>query len=185
MLPLPTKLVVWAHKSNDADWSEDSYHRLHEVTTAQDMWGCLRVMHDFMDELMFFVMVGDAVPRWEHESNVRGGYYSVRADAKNIRQVLESIVCKMVAGVLIRADNAADAVAGVSTSSKGKFSIIKTWMTNCDVTDSAALAIDGGARNTVRFTPHIGKSTGDGTSPSRASVSPREGVDKKDEICKK
>ena len=73
---MPFGLLVWAHKTNDSDWSDASYTRLYEINTVEQFWGCVKVMQDFMEELMFFVMLNDAVPRWEHESNRHGGYFS-------------------------------------------------------------------------------------------------------------
>lgn len=155
-------LVVWAHKSNDTNWDHDSYFRLHEVETVKEFWGSVRVMNDFLGEMMFFVMVEDGVPRWEHEDNKLGGYWSVRVDGKHVQQVFENILCKVATGTLIR-DVGADLdteIVGVSTSMKGKFGILKIWMKTCDLKDPHAIAIDGPARNTLRFTQHLGKDLG-------------------------
>ena len=169
---LPLRFAVWGHKANDTDWSEGSYVRLGEVATIEDFWGAVMVMQDFLDEMMFFMMVEGAVPRWEHESNRDGGYFSVRVDTKGIKATLENMACKLVSGTLLRgasmaptggadaADRPSSQVVGLSTSSKGKFGIIKAWMRTCEVTNGSALAIDGAAKNTVRFTPHVGKSCG-------------------------
>ena len=157
MVLMPFSLVVWAHKTNDTDWSDTSYARLYEIRTIEEFWGCVKVMQDFMEELMFFVMVNDAVPRWEHESNRNGGYFSVRIENKGMKQTFENIVCKMLCGTLVRNDNAE--LIGISTSSKGKFGILKAWMRTCDMTDSKMIAIDGVPKNSIRFTPHVGKYT--------------------------
>lgn len=162
LIPLP--LVVWAHKVNDRDWSEQSYHKLYEITTAQEMWECINTMYEFIEQLMFFVMVDGAIPRWEHESNKNGGYFSVRVDAKNTRAVFETMMCRMVSNTFLREGMSHDdsRVVGLSTSNKGKFSIIKAWMSTCDVTDANAVAIDGVQRSMIRFTPHVGKACGGG-----------------------
>lgn len=159
---LPIKLVIWAHKNNDPDWSPKSYHKLHEVLTVQEMWACINTMYEFIDELMFFVMIDDAVPRWEHESNVNGGYFSARVDAKNTRAVFETMVCRMVSNTFIRdvAMHVDCKVVGLSTSNKGRFGIIKAWMNSCAVTDSNDVVIDGVPRSMIRFTPHLGKCCG-------------------------
>ena len=155
MVSMPFGLVVWAHKTNDSDWSDASYTRLYEINTVEQFWGCVKVMQDFMEELMFFVMLNDAVPRWEHESNRHGGYFSVRVENKCMKQAFESLLCKMVCGSLMR--NEDSTLVGISTSSKGKFGILKAWMRTCCVTDNKMIAIDGVPKNSVRFTPHTGK----------------------------
>jgi hypothetical protein len=132
-LTLNDTWACWAHLPHDTDWSVKSYKPLCEISTVEETRGFIHHVPDGMiQNCMLFVMRKGIDPLWEHPRNRKGGSFSYKVDTNNIVVAWKELVCRLAGETLIRADDAAATINGITISPKRNFCIIKIWLSTCN-----------------------------------------------------
>jgi hypothetical protein len=151
---------VWSfyvHSPDETSWTLESYHRLGDVSTVEDLRAMHRAVAPFAAHGMIFAMREHVFPCWDDKSNIDGGCLSLKVPLGAVAATWDLLV-KRVAGETLGATAATpwDAVNGLSISPKRGFCIIKLWLradaypqppaTAPEATAAAAAAASEGAR---------------------------------------
>lgn len=118
--------VLWYHRVNDNNWTEDSYTRLCEINTVEDFWKVMNTIEVYSSG-MFFLMRGSIFPRWEDINNIGGGYWSFRISKNESDEAWENVLVALIGNTLTKDINDMELVNGVSISPKINNCIIKVW----------------------------------------------------------
>jgi hypothetical protein len=123
--------VIWMHSNTNSDWSLSSYKIISISHTLEELFAAWRSISNFTRDAMFFFMKGEYPPRWDEVQYENGGYISLKVDTNNSSRIIEEVLCKTVGLTLY--NSICDDIVGISTSSKGKITIVKIWCTTSNV----------------------------------------------------
>ena len=118
--------ILWYHSVNDNKWTEDSYRKLCELNSLEDMWKLMNTISTFTSG-MFFLMREDIFPRWEDINNIDGGYWSFRVTKKNTDDAWQNLIATLISNNLMKDINNMPLINGISLSPKINNCIIKIW----------------------------------------------------------
>lgn len=122
--------VCYYHEPEDPSWTEESYKRLQEVHTWEELGALLRELgpHKTTNGLLR-IMRGGTSPLWENKKNIRGGSYCLKISRRNAIEVFKRCVAAAALGTA--AKDPANEIVGVTISPKKGSCIIKLWNLNC------------------------------------------------------
>ena len=121
--------VLWFHKVNDSNWSIDSYSKVFEINTYNDLLFILKELENISSG-MFFLMNKGIIPIFEDIHNVNGGYWSVRVAKKDAYSFWEKIVYYLCIDCITIDSNDEEKINGISISPKINNCIFKIWNSN-------------------------------------------------------
>jgi hypothetical protein len=122
---------VWTfyfHDPDDNRWTLESYRRLGDAASVEDMWELQSAIADKVPHGMFFAMREHVFPCWDDKHNIDGGCLSIKVPVRAAVPAWE-LLLKRALGETLLADPAAwSSVNGVSISPKRGFCIVKLWL---------------------------------------------------------
>jgi translation initiation factor 4E len=121
--------VLWFHKVNDSNWNLDSYVKVFEIKTYHDLLFILKDI-DNISSGMFFLMKDGIKPIFEDESNIKGGYWSIRISKKDSYDFWEKIIYNMCIENITINEEYEKKINGLSISPKINNCIFKIWNSN-------------------------------------------------------
>lgn len=121
---ITTNSNVWFHDIYNNSWDLSSYKHFMNINTSKDFW----MFHNKIDikKGMYFIMNNGIKPLWEDPENIRGVYYSLKADENVVYKDFLEISMGYVTNTLLTTGN--EYVTGVSVTKKNKFHVIKIWL---------------------------------------------------------
>ena len=136
--PLKTAWTLWAHFSDDKDWSESSYHELYtfnDVRTAVALTRCLP--EHVIRGSMLFIMRKGIKPTWEDPQNRDGGAFSYKIPVDSVQDAWRMMTYGLIGEVLVPT-----AVPnGITISPKRGFCVVKIWMSTCEQQDPNSISV--------------------------------------------
>jgi len=136
---LKNKWTLWAHLSNETDWSLNSYKN---ITTFNSVESILTLYENLPENIikycMLFIMKEGITPVWEDEQNRNGGCFSYKINNKILLlKILERFIIFINGRKHLNRKNDYfnNNINGITISPKKNFCIIKIWISNCDNTD--------------------------------------------------
>lgn len=75
--PIHNNWDVWYHRTDDEQWTMDSYQKIAVIRCWEDFWSVYQAVPTWLNG-MFFLMRENIFPKWEDEQNIRGGYWSFK-----------------------------------------------------------------------------------------------------------
>jgi hypothetical protein len=135
---LNSKWTLWYHKSNDADWSLESYIKLASFSSIEEfsiVYDSLKPIH--IQNAMLFLMREDISPIWESEENKDGGCFSFKIYRQDIYEAWNELSSLLIGENILKDKTMISCVNGISISPKKTFSIIKIWLKNNENNESS------------------------------------------------
>jgi hypothetical protein len=126
---LNSKWTLWYHKSNDSDWSLESYIKLASFSSIEEfsiVYNSLKPTH--VQNAMLFLMRDKINPIWESEENRDGGCFSFKIYRQDIFEAWNELSTLLVGENILKDRTSFSCVNGISISPKKTFSIIKIWL---------------------------------------------------------
>jgi len=154
---LQNKWTLWAHLSNDTEWSLNSYKN---ITTFNSVESILILYENLPENIikycMLFIMKKGITPVWEDEENRNGGCFSYKISNKIVPQIWKNLSYSLMGETISDNDSFNNNINGITISPKRNFCIVKIWISNCDNTDPNIIKnIDGLISNECFFKKHI------------------------------
>tara|TARA_Y100000588_G_C14116126_1_gene865199 strand:- start:342 stop:869 length:528 start_codon:yes stop_codon:yes gene_type:complete len=147
--PLYDKWVLWAHLPHDTDWSLESYKKIMEITSVDQMIMLYRLLPEKMiKNCMLFLMRKGVIPMWEDKKNRLGGCFSYKISNKNVHKVWKYASYSLVGETLSVESKISPHINGITISPKKSFCIIKIWMDTCEFQNTREINSKNG------LTPH-------------------------------
>tara|TARA_B110000483_G_C17997132_1_gene465833 strand:- start:49 stop:540 length:492 start_codon:yes stop_codon:yes gene_type:complete len=134
---LNSKWTLWYHKSDDTDWSLQSYIKLASFSSIEEfsiVYNSLEAIH--VQNAMLFLMRDKISPIWESDENKEGGCFSFKIYRQDIFEAWNELSALLIGEGLLKDKNDFSCVNGISISPKKTFSIIKIWLKNNDNNES-------------------------------------------------
>ena len=129
--PLYDKWVLWAHLPHDTDWSVNSYIKIMEVNTMEEVVSLLNSVPALMvKNCMLFFMRKGINPTWEDPKNCEGGCFSFKVLNKNVPSVWKDLSYVLTGETISNDSKFQEQVTGITISPKKSFCILKIWMSN-------------------------------------------------------
>ena len=128
---LNSKWTLWYHKSDDTDWSLQSYIKLASFSSIEEfsiVYNSLEAVH--IQNAMLFLMRDKIAPIWESEENKEGGCFSFKIYRQEIYEAWNELSTLLIGEGLLKDKNDFSCINGISISPKKTFSIIKIWLKN-------------------------------------------------------
>ena len=128
---LNSKWTLWYHKSDDTDWSLQSYIKLASFSSIEEfsiVYNSLEAVH--IQNAMLFLMRDKIAPIWESDENKEGGCFSFKIYRQEIYEAWNELSTLLIGEGLLKAKNDFSCINGISISPKKTFSIIKIWLKN-------------------------------------------------------
>lgn len=128
---LNSKWTLWYHKSNDTNWSLESYIKLATFSSIEEfsiVYNNLKPLH--IQNSMLFLMREDINPMWEADENKEGGCFSFKIYRQEIFEAWSELSYLLIGENILKNKNEFSCVNGISISPKKTFSIIKIWLKN-------------------------------------------------------
>ena len=119
---------VYFHDPADARWTLDSYKRLGDIATVQDLWRMHLTTEPYVTSGMFFVMREHVFPCWDDKANIEGCCLSVKIPLRLAASAWELTLKRALGETLMVAHDGWEALNGISISPKRGFCIIKLWL---------------------------------------------------------
>jgi len=126
---LKNKWVLWFHRVNDNNWSIDSYLKVFEIETYNDVLFILTELENITSG-MFFLMKDGIIPIFEDKNNINGGYWSLRITKKDSFEYWEKIFYYLCIDNITIDKKYEDLINGISISPKINNCIFKIWNSN-------------------------------------------------------
>ena len=123
---------VYFHDPEDNSWTLDSYKRLGDVASVEDLRSIVEATGPVAHSGMFFAMREHVFPCWDDVNNIDGGCLSIKVPMESAREVWEEILKRAVGETLVIRADKWNSLNGVSISPKRGFSIVKFWMSDAD-----------------------------------------------------
>jgi hypothetical protein len=156
---------VWTyyfHDPDDANWTLESYVRLADASTIDDVWQLHRATAKFVSRGMFFVMREHVYPCWDDKHNIGGGCLSMKVLKEDLPAFWEHLLVHALGErLLIDRDEHNDAgaddddawsdVNGLSVSPKRVFCIVKIWLRTGRNADRRAFRMPPGYTGEVLY----------------------------------
>ena len=138
--PLQNRWNLWFHKSNDNNWTFESYIKLASFDNVEDF----AIVSNALDEIhvensMLFLMRKDIKPMWEADENVNGGCISFKIYKKHIYTCWNQLCNFLVGENILKEEADWEKVNGISISPKKTFSILKIWFSDKNIKDTKNL----------------------------------------------
>jgi hypothetical protein len=128
---LNSKWTLWYHKSDDTDWSLQSYIKLASFSSIEEfaiVYNSLEAVH--IQNAMLFLMRDKIAPIWESDENKEGGCFSFKIYRQEIYEAWNELSTLLIGEGLLKEKNDFSCINGISISPKKTFSIIKIWLKN-------------------------------------------------------
>jgi hypothetical protein len=126
---LKNKWILWFHKVNDNNWTLESYIKVFELTSYYDILFILKELENITSG-MFFLMKEGVIPIFEDESNLNGGYWSLRITKKDSFEYWKKIFYYLCVENITIDEKYENFINGVSISPKINNCIFKIWNSN-------------------------------------------------------
>ncbi len=123
---LRDKWVLWFHRVDDDNWKEDSYIKVYEMDTVEDLIFVLREIPNITSGMFFFMKDG-IFPTYEDPLNRNGGYWSLRVSKKDSMDVWQSLIYHICVDKLTKDPNMNELINGFTVSPKINNCIFKIW----------------------------------------------------------
>ena len=128
-ISLRNRWVLWFHRVDDDNWGNDSYIKIYELETYEDILFILREVPNITSG-MFFLMKDGIFPTYEDPTNYHGGSWSLRVTKKDSYDVWQKLLYYLCVDRLAKDDRLNDMLNGISISPKINNCIFKIWNTN-------------------------------------------------------
>ena len=129
---------VWTfyfHDPDDNNWTLESYKRLGDVSSVEEMWNVLRATTKLCQAGMFFVMREHVFPCWDDPNNIDGGCVSIKVPVVAVPATWEYLVKRTLGETLVADKKKWESLNGISVSPKRGFCIFKLWMADAQNAD--------------------------------------------------
>jgi hypothetical protein len=136
--PLPSNTETWLegvwtfyfHDPDDNNWTLESYKRLGDVSSVEEMWTVLKATTKYSQTGMFFVMREHVFPCWDDANNIDGGCLSIKVPIDAVPSTWEYLVKRTLGETLVVDPKKWESLNGISVSPKRGFCIFKLWMSD-------------------------------------------------------
>ena len=126
---LKNKWVLWFHRVDDDNWNNDSYIRVYEIETYEDVMFIFREIPNITSG-MFFIMKEGIFPTYEDPQNVNGGYWSLRITKKESFDTWQKLLYYLCVDRLTKDERMSGMINGITISPKINNCIFKIWNNN-------------------------------------------------------
>ena len=126
---LKNKWILWFHKVNDNNWTPESYIKVFELNSYNDILFIIKKLENITSG-MFFLMKDGIIPIFEDINNINGGYWSIRITKKESFDFWEKIVYYLCIDNITINDKYENLINGISISPKINNCIFKIWNSN-------------------------------------------------------
>lgn len=123
---LDNSYQFWYHDIDNNDWSESSYHNIHELNTLEDYFKIKNSIKNY-NAGIFFLMKDNIFPRWEDISNIDGGAWSFSVSKKKANHLWNLLMAYFIGNTLTNRIEDINDITGISFSPKINNTIIKIW----------------------------------------------------------
>lgn len=131
-LKLNSYWTVWVHKSDNTDWTLQSYQKRYVINSIGSFWRFFNNFQ-FFDcyKNQLFIMRGEIAPIWEDVNNKFGGICSVKVDSTqrgfktDISTEIFISICMLVMNETFLMNN--EDINGISYTVKKRGILIKLW----------------------------------------------------------
>lgn len=146
---------LYFHDPYDTIWDNTSYKLLTTISSIEEYVRSFIAFKPLFSKGMFFLMRTDIMPRWEDESNAKGGCFSFKIMNNDIDSKWFS-VCSNILGENIGInDDVCSNINGVSISPKKFFYIIRIWIKNKKYAKKEYYNLDIPRYSTIMYKNHI------------------------------
>ena len=130
---LSDKWVLWAHLPHDTNWSLNSYIKVSDIETIEDLVSIIQnLKENVVKNCMLFIMRHNINPIWEDPSNKNGGCFSFKINNKNVGSSWKNLSYAVLGKSITKDDKLFESINGITISPKKTFCIVKIWMKNCN-----------------------------------------------------
>jgi hypothetical protein len=132
--------TLYFHDPDDTNWNTNSYMRIGDISTVEDMWDHHAATSKYLTRGMFFLMREHVYPCWDDPHNIKGGCLSMKVLKDAMPACWEHFLVRMLGETLLvtppgAAPDAWSVINGISVSPKKLFCIVKLWLRTEDYTD--------------------------------------------------
>ncbi len=127
--PLKYKWVLWFHRVDDENWKEDSYIKVYDIETYEDILFVIQEIPNITSG-MFFLMKKGIFPTYEDPENQNGGYWSLRITKKDSYDMWQKILYYICVDRITKDEKMNDQINGFTISPKINNCIFKIWTKN-------------------------------------------------------
>ena len=120
------KWNLWFHSSYDNNWGLDSYVKIYTISNRKSFWEIFNNHYNLLNG-MYFLMKENINPIYEDKHNIKGGYWSIKVNSQDIKEVWLYICMDLISGNMDKKN----IINGLSICNKRKFYIIKIWIKDC------------------------------------------------------
>ena len=133
---LNNEWTIWAHLSNDTDWSLNSYKNIATFDTVESVLTLYENLpENIIKYCMLFIMKKGIYPIWEDEKNCNGGCFSYKINNKYVTEIWKDLSYALIGETITKNDSVNNNINGITISPKKNFCIIKIWISNCNNKD--------------------------------------------------
>ncbi len=126
---LKSKWVLWFHKVDDENWKEDSYIKVYDIETYEDILFVIQEIPNITSG-MFFLMKKGIFPTYEDPQNQNGGYWSLRITKKDSYDIWQRLLYYICVDRITKDDKMNEQINGFTISPKINNCIFKIWTKN-------------------------------------------------------
>lgn len=142
---LSDKWVLYAHLPHDTNWNIDSYIKILEFSSVEEMISLVsELKEDVVKNCMLFIMRHNIKPVWEDKNNKNGGSFSFKINNKNVLNAWKHLTYALTGNHITKDAEMFEHINGITVSPKKTFCIMKIWMKNCNFQNPQKLAKIGG-----------------------------------------
>lgn len=145
---------LYFHDPDEQDWSLQSYHLLHNISSTKDWVDAGVAFQDLWQHGMFFLMREHIQPTWEDEHNENGGCLSFKVNKPEAGEYWFQLGCKLLGEVLAKQVDNALTINGISMSPKRNYCILRVWVTNHDAKHSEMYHLQAPYYSQIIYKPH-------------------------------
>lgn len=141
---LDSSWTLYFHDPNDKRWDFPSYHNVFTIFSASEFWGAHEVLSrdNALGKGMWFIMRDDVFPCWDDAANIDGGCMSYILGNAEVCDAWASFCEIMMCEGVVKDEDDAGVVNGISVSPKNDFCIVKLWLTREVRHDELRVPID-------------------------------------------
>ena len=122
---------VWSfyfHDPDDPAWTLESYRRIGDAASVEDVWELQAAIAPHAASGMFFAMREHVFPCWDDKHNIEGGCLSIKVPIDAAPAAWELLLKRAVGETLVADPARGASLNGVSISPKRGVCIAKLWM---------------------------------------------------------
>jgi len=138
---LKHKWVLWFHRVDDDNWKPESYKRVYEIETYEDIIFVFREIPNITSG-MFFIMKDGIFPTYEDPKNINGGYWSLRIAKKDSFDTWQKLLYYLCVDRITKDERTNEMINGLTISPKINNCIFKIWNNNYKGMKADALRVD-------------------------------------------